>query len=104
MAQIKKIMQNPDLDDGGTYMQAAYYYYHNDKDTKQAFTWVNKAVELEPDAFWISRLKAQIQAKMGDYKAAIQTAEMSMKQAEKAESEQFVQFNKTAISEWQSKM
>lgn len=104
MGQIKEVMKNPDLDDGGTYMQAAYYYYHNDKDTKQAFTWVNKAVELEPDAFWISRLKAQIQAKMGDYKAAIQTAEMSMKQAEKAGNEQYVQFNKTAISEWQTKM
>jgi hypothetical protein len=104
MAQIEKVMKNPDLDDGGTYMQAAYYYYHNDKDTKQAFTWVNKAIELEPDAFWISRLKAQIQAKMGDYAAAIKTAEHSMEQAEKAGNEQYVAFNRDAIAEWKTKL
>ena len=104
MAQIKKVMQNKDLDDGGTYMQAAYYYYHNDKDAKQALTWVNKAVELQPDAFWISRLKSQIQAKLGDYQAAIKTAEHSMKQAEEAGSKQYVEFNRDAISEWKSKL
>jgi len=104
MSQIKEVMQNPDLDDGGTYMRAAYYYYHNDKDAKQALTWVNKAVELQPDAFWVSRLKAQIQAKMGDYEAAIKTAEHSMKQAEKAGSEQYVVFNRESITEWKTKL
>jgi len=103
MAQISEIMKNPDLDDANIYYRAGSYYFSNDKDTDQALKWVSRAVELKPDAFWMSRTKAQIQAKMGDYKAAIESAEFSMKAAEKAGSEQYVQYNQDAIAEWKTK-
>jgi len=103
MGQIKQIMQNPDLKDANIYFEAAYYYFNNDKDIKQALNWANSAVELQPDAFWISRLKSQIQAKVGDFKSAIKTAEFSLKAAEKAGSGQYVNYNKEAIAEWRTK-
>jgi len=103
MGQIKQIMQNPDLKDANIYFEAAYYYFNNDKDIKQALNWANSAVELQPDAFWMSRLKSQIQAKVGDFKSAIKTAEFSLKAAEKAGSGQYVNYNKESIAEWQTK-
>ena len=104
MSQIKQVMQNPDLNDANIYFEAAYYYFNNGKDIKQALKWVNTAVELQPDAFWMSRLASQIQAKLGDYKTAINTAEFSLKAAEKAGSMQYVNFNKESIAEWQTKL
>ena len=104
MSQIDQVMKDPDLKDANIYFQAAFYYYNNDKDLNQASQWAAKAVELQPDAYWMSRLLSQIQAKTGDYAAAIQSAEKSMKAAEKAGSDQYVQYNKEAIAEWQAKL
>jgi hypothetical protein len=103
MAQIKQVMEDPNLEDANIYFRAGTYYFSNDKDIAQALKWVNRAVELKPDAFWMSRVKAQIQAKMGDYEAAIKTAELSIKQADKAGNKQYVHFNRVAIAEWQTK-
>jgi tetratricopeptide (TPR) repeat protein len=103
MAQINQVMKDPDLEDANIYFGAGNYYFSNDKDIDQALKWVNRAVELKPDAFWMSRVKAQIQAKMGDYKAAIETAQLSLNAAEKAGSDQYVRFNRDAIAEWQTK-
>lgn len=64
-----KVMKNIDAsltNDNRPYFQAASYYYENNKDLKQALTWVNKATEQNPKAYWIMLLKAKIQYKLAD--------------------------------------
>ncbi|MBT8195851.1 MAG: DUF2911 domain-containing protein [Bacteroidia bacterium] len=85
-----------------TYFDAARYYYNTDKDLDKALTWVDKAQEKE-QKFWMMRLKAQIQAKMKDYKGAIKTAELSTQLAEEAGNKSYPRMNKKSIEEW-SKM
>jgi hypothetical protein len=88
-SQIEDIMTK----DKRPYYQSASYYYENDKDLKQALAWADKAVEQNPDAFWIVHLKAKIQAKMGDKKGAKATAEQSIALAQKAENQDYVALN-----------
>lgn len=98
--QIKKVMANPLGQAANNYFASASYYYETGKDMKQALEWVNKAVEIRPDAFWIIRTKALIQAKLGDFKAAIATAELSKKIANDAKNQQYVKMNEDSIAEW----
>jgi regulator of sirC expression with transglutaminase-like and TPR domain len=102
--QINKIMKDPEMKDANTFFRAAEYYFSKDKDTKQALAWVNRAVELNPETFWMLRLQSLILAKLGDYKMAIESAQRSLKAAEKAGNQQYVRYNQEAISEWQAKL
>jgi hypothetical protein len=81
------------------YFQAANYYYENDKDMVKALEWANKAMELNPDAFWIVHLKAKIQLKQKDYKGAIASAEKSMEMAKKDGHADYVALNEKLIAE-----
>src|SRR5690606_28457042 len=65
----------------GSYASAAGYYLDNNKDLEQALTWMNKAIEKRPEAFWYVHKQAQILAKMGKTKEAIAAAEKSMQMA-----------------------
>ena len=82
-----------------TYYQAARYYYENDKDMNKAFEWINKAL-VDNEKFWMVRLKALIQAKMGDYAGAIETAKRSKALAEEAGNKDYVRMNDKSIAEW----
>ena len=89
----------------GTYYGAARYYLDNDKDLKQALTWIDKAIEKRPEAFWYIHQKAKIQGKLGMKKEAIATAEKSMEMA-KANKEGdygYVKNNEDLIKELKSK-
>ncbi|MGI4863614.1 MAG: DUF2911 domain-containing protein [Janthinobacterium lividum] len=59
---------------------AAVYYYDNNKDLKQALTWIQKANATDPK-FWNVNTEAKIRLKMKDYKGAIVAAEQSKKLA-----------------------
>lgn len=97
MKSIESVMAGPSAND---YFSAASYYYNNDQDLNKALEWCDKAVAMNPDAFWMSRQKSLIQAKMGDTKGAIATAEMSLKAAEKAGNADYVKMNKESIAAW----
>ncbi len=97
MKSIESVMAGPSAND---YFSAASYYYSNDLDLDKALEWCDKAVAMNPDAFWMSRQKSLIQAKMGDTKGAIATAEMSLKAAEKAGNADYVKMNKESIAAW----
>lgn len=103
MAQIEQVMANPERNLANLYYNSADYYYKNDKDLKQSLAWVEKAIQMRNDAFWMVRLKSLIQAKMGDYKNAIKTAEQSKALAQKAGNQQYVKMNEDAIAEWKGK-
>ena len=94
---IEKVIAGPSAND---YFGAASYYRSTGKDLNQALEWVTKAVEMNPDAFWMSRQKSLIQADLGDKKGAIASAQTSLAVAEKAENADYVKMNKESIAEW----
>ncbi|NCA21298.1 MAG: DUF2911 domain-containing protein [Crocinitomicaceae bacterium] len=100
LASVKKTMDGPTAND---FHQAANYYFSEKMDLKKALEWETKAVELRPEAYWMSRLKAQIQAELGDYKGAIETAKLSILAAEKDNDQNYVKMNKASIEEWSKK-
>ncbi len=97
VASIDKVLAGPAA---GDYYNAASYYYNTDKDLKQALEWVDKAVVMNPKAFWMTRQKSLIQAKMGDKKGAIATAKVSIDVAKQEKNENFVKMNEKSIAEW----
>jgi hypothetical protein len=99
-ASIDKLMAGPSA---GDYYAAAEFYFKENKELEKALAWVNKAVELKPEAYWVIRLKSQIQAANGDYKGAVETAKKSLELAEKEGNQTYVDYNKQAIEEWGKK-
>ena len=99
-ANIDKVMAGPSA---GDYYAAAEFYYKEKKDLKKALEWVNKAVEVKQDAYWMLRLKSLIQAELGDFKGAVETARLSLAAAEKAENKAYIEMNKASIEEWSKK-
>ncbi len=97
MKSIEQIMAGPSAND---YFGAASYYRKSGKDLNQALTWIDKAVKMNPDAYWMSRQKSLIQADLGDKKGAIATAKISLEVAEKAKNADYVKMNKESIAEW----
>lgn len=94
-------MTVPEKTHDSNFFAAADYYYNHDKDLNKALAWVNAATEKRLDAFWMIRLKSQIQAKMGNYKEAIEKAKLGIEAAKKADNEQYVKFNQDAIANWE---
>ena len=56
------------------------------------------------DAYWMLRTKSLIQANLGDYKGAVETANKGLKAAEKAKSQANIDMNKASIAEWSKKI
>jgi hypothetical protein len=101
LASIDKTMAGPSAND---YHQAATYYFNENLDLKKALEWSIKAVELRgPSAYWMTRLKAQLQAANGDYKSAIETAKLSMEAAKADGDDAYVLANQKSIDEWSKK-
>jgi hypothetical protein len=86
MAQIDQTMNK----DNRPYFAAAQYYYDNGKDLKQAKAWADKAVETNPNAFWMTLLNARICAKMGDKGGAKAMAEKTIDLATKAKNDDYI--------------
>ena len=81
--QVEKQIKDQLVDgpSAGSYAAAAGFYLENDKDLAQAVTWMDKAIEKRPEAFWYVHTKAKILAKMGNKKEAIETAKKSIEMA-----------------------
>jgi len=94
---ITSAMSGPSAND---YHSAASYYRSKGKDLKQALVWSTKATELRKDAFWMTREKSLIHAALGDKKAAIAAAKVSLAVAEKAKNAAYIKLNKESIAEW----
>jgi tetratricopeptide (TPR) repeat protein len=88
--QVMKNIEASMKSDEPDYFRAAGYYFENDKDLKQALEWVNKAVELNPTAYYMMFLKAKIEYKMGDKKAGNASAENTIALAEEAKNADYV--------------
>jgi hypothetical protein len=80
------------------YYNAASYYFNSNLDNKKALAWINKAVEIRNDAFWVLHLKAKIQLANGMAKEAIATAQASKEMADKAGNADYVALNEKLIA------
>jgi hypothetical protein len=85
--------------DGRPYHQAATYYYENNKDLQKSLEWSNKAVENNPKAFWMWMQKARTHLKLGDKKAAIESANKVIELAKAADNDDYVKMAENLIAE-----
>jgi tetratricopeptide (TPR) repeat protein len=77
--QIKAVLV--DGPGAGDFAAGARYYMEKGENMEQALTWMNKAIEKRPTAFWYVHDKAQLLAKMGKKKEAIEAANKSIELA-----------------------
>jgi tetratricopeptide (TPR) repeat protein len=94
MSQIDNIMNK----DNRPYFQAGLYYLESGKDLKQALTWLDKAAEQQPEAFWVHHQRANALAKLGRKDEAKQTAQKSMELAKKQNNADYVTLNEKLIA------
>lgn len=97
MKSIEAAMGGPS---GNDYFSAASYYYQEGLDLSKAKEWVDKAVAMNPDAYWMARQQSLIYAKMGDRKGAIEAAKKSLAAAQKAGNADYVKMNQDSLKEW----
>jgi hypothetical protein len=94
MNQINNTMNK----DNKPYFQSAMYYMETGKDLNQASQWFDKAIEQNPQAFWIYHQKANCLAKMGKKADAITFANKSMEMAKAANNPDYVTLNQKLIA------
>jgi tetratricopeptide (TPR) repeat protein len=102
LADIKAFTTNPEGRLAGEYYLAAKYYLDTDRELGKALEWVNKSLQYAPEAYWVIHTKAEILAKMGNYKAAIEAAELSEEKAKAKKDEDYVRMNELEIAKWKS--
>ncbi|WP_121354812.1 DUF2911 domain-containing protein [Flavisolibacter nicotianae] len=93
MAQIDNLMNK----DNRPYFNAAMYYMESGKDLNQAVSWFNKAIEQNPNAYWIYHQKANALAKLGKKDEARQTAAKSMELAKAQKNDDYVKLNEKLL-------
>jgi tetratricopeptide (TPR) repeat protein len=94
MAQIDQLMKT----DKPPYFQAAMYYMENGKDLNKAITWMDKAIQENPKAFWVYHNKAKALLKIGKKKEAAESANKSMDLAKEARNDEYVQMNEHLLA------
>jgi hypothetical protein len=93
MAQINNAMTK----DNRPYFQSAMYYLETGKDLKQALAWFDKAVEQNPNAYWIHHQRANALAKLGRKEEAKAAAMKSMELAKQQNNNDYVSLNEKLI-------
>ena len=94
MAQIDNVMNN----DNRPYYQAAMYYMETGRDLNQAVSWFDKAIDQNPNAYWVYHQKANALAKLGRKADARSTAQKSMELAKTANNEDYVKLNEKLLA------
>lgn len=102
MDNIEKVLAGPTSAD---YFSAAQYMQQSNGDAATALNYIDKAIDMSTEKpFWYTRLKSLIQAKLNDYKGAVETAKVSLTAAETAKNQDYIKMNKESILEWSKKM
>lgn len=95
MAQIDNLMNK----DNRPYFSAAMYYMDNGKDMNKALTWFDKAIEQQPNAYWIHHQRANALAKLGKKTEAKAAANKSLTLAKEAKNDDYVKLNEKLLAE-----
>lgn len=102
MNSIKKTMESGKAT-AGDYFSAASYFHENNLNPELALEYVNKAADMNPDAYWVATTQAEIQAANKDLESAIKSAQRAAELSEKAKSEFYVNRNKENLKKWSKK-
>ena len=94
---MKQIDETINKDDK-PYFNSAMYYLDNQKDLNKALEWFNKAIEQNPEGFFIYYQKARCQAKLGKKQDAIATAQKGIESARAAKNDDYVALNQKLIA------
>lgn len=93
MAQIDNAMNK----DNKPYFQSAMYYMENGKDLNKASQWFDKAIEQNPNAYWVWHQKANCLAKLGKKSDAVTAANKSLDLAKAAKNGDYVTLNEKLL-------
>ena len=85
--------------DNRPYYNTAVYYINNGKDLNQALTWLNKAIELEPDVLRNHYQRANVLAKMGKKEEAKTAAKKGIEMARAQKNDNFEKMYETLLAE-----
>jgi hypothetical protein len=94
MKQIDNIMNK----DSKPYYPSAMYYMENGKDLSKALEWFNKALEINPKAYWVMLNKAKCQQKMGNKADALVAAKTALELAKEGKNDDYVKMSETLIA------
>ncbi|WP_297763233.1 DUF2911 domain-containing protein [uncultured Muriicola sp.] len=97
---IKSIEATMGGPSGNDYFAAASFYYDEGMDLNKAKEWIDKAVSMNENAFWMMRAQSLIYAKMGNKKGAIEAAKRSLAVAKAANNADYVKMNQDSLKEW----
>jgi len=97
---LKEIEKNPTAQ---TYYEAARYLQEQNKEYPMALKYLNKALEIGGDTYYFHRVKSLVEAELGDYPSAIQSAEKSLKISKELEKDEFVRMNEKNIELWKKR-
>lgn len=89
MGQIDNLMNK----DNKPYYASAMYYMDNNKDLNQAASWLDKAVEQTPTAYWVWYQKARCLSMLGKKAEAKAASTKSMELAKAAKNPDYVTLN-----------
>lgn len=89
MGQIDNLMNK----DNKPYFNAAMYYMDNNKDLNQASSWLDKATEQTPTAYWVWYQKARCLSMLGKKAEAKAASAKSMELAKAAKNPDYVTLN-----------
>ena len=84
------------------YMQAAQYYYNNDKDMAVALGWVNEVEKVQPKSASVKVWKARILLKKGDKAEALSTAQEGVRLAKEAKDDEYERLNAAVVAQAKS--
>lgn len=93
-----QLRENPSAQ---TYYEVARYLQEQQKDSERALGYVNKALVLGGDTYYFHRIKSLIEADMGNYPAAILSAQKSLEIASELQKDEFVRMNEKNIKKWE---
>ncbi|WP_136468362.1 DUF2911 domain-containing protein [Flagellimonas onchidii] len=94
---LKQIEENPTAQ---TYYESARYLQEQGIEYERALVYLEKALQLGGDTYYFHRVKSLVEAQLGDYKSAINSAEKSLKIADSLGKDEFVRMNRKNIKAW----
>jgi hypothetical protein len=96
---VMKQIDNAMNKDNRPYFSAALYYLDNGKDLNQALAWFDKAIEQQPDAYWVYHQRANTLAKLGRKDEAKVSAQKSIELAKNAKNDDYVRLNEKLLDQ-----
>lgn len=102
MAEINDRINIKKEDRPSLFYQSSLYYFNNNKDIKQAYTWIQVATGKSQDAGYF-QLQAKIEAVMDNYPAALKSLKTSTELAKAKKLDPIITVNEKLFEEWSKK-